>query len=137
MWILWNVSVCKCLHTLLNCLWELGLLFLIRIWWNSYCYTVSIKSKDILIIYQSFKVITPMRAHQKRQIISHFKTILLLIKEKWLLFTLSVLLSFEFCGTNQIVSVFILYLNVNENVTCSFLWEYGAVTIVYAVLIKV
>ena len=34
---------------------------------------------------------------------------------------LSLYFSCGFCGTNQIVSAFILYLNVNENVTCSFL----------------
>ena len=43
---------------------------------------------------------------------------------------LSLYFSCGFCGTNQIVSVFILYLNVNENVTCSFSWGYGAVTTV-------
>ena len=66
----------------------------------------------------------PMRAHQKGQIISHFKAILLLIKEKWLFFTLYLLLSFESCTKDsanswvwewiklpfQHVSDFILYL---------------------------
>ena len=37
---------------LLNCLWELGLLFFIRIWWNSYCYMQyqsSLKTSSLLI----------------------------------------------------------------------------------------
>ena len=38
MWILWNESARKCLHTLLNCLWELVLLFFKRIWWDNYRY---------------------------------------------------------------------------------------------------
>ena len=53
MWILWNVSARKCLHTLLNCLWELGLLFFIRIWWNSYRYMQyrsSLKTSSLLIM---------------------------------------------------------------------------------------
>ena len=35
-----------------------------------------------------------------------------------------------FCGTNQVVSIFIVSLMVNENVACSFSWGYGAVTTV-------
>ena len=53
MCILWNQSGRKCLHTLLNCLWELGLLFFIRIWWNSYRYMQyrsSLKTSSLLIM---------------------------------------------------------------------------------------
>ena len=35
-----------------------------------------------------------------------------------------------FCGTNQQVSIFILYLMVNEDVMCSLSWGYGAVNTV-------
>ena len=42
-----------------------------------------------------------------------------------------------FCGTNQVVSIFIVSLMVNENVTCSFSWGYGTVTTVLCTIDKV
>ena len=49
-------------------------------------------------------------------------------------FLLKIMLSHSFscgfCGTNQVVSIFILSLMVNENVTCSLSWGYGGVTTV-------
>ena len=49
-------------------------------------------------------------------------------------FLLKIMLSHSFscgfCGTNQNVSIYILYLMVNENVTCSLSWGYGGVTTV-------
>ena len=49
-------------------------------------------------------------------------------------FLLKIMLSHSFscgfCGTNQFVSIFILSLMVNENVTCSLSWGYGGVTTV-------
>ena len=43
---------------------------------------------------------------------------------------LSLYFSCAFCGTNQVVSVFILYLIVYENLACSFLKGYGEITTV-------
>ena len=57
------------------------------------------------------KLTFPMITFRKKIILSHY-------------------FSCGFCGTNQMVSIFIVFLMVNENVTCSFSWGYGAVTTV-------
>ena len=57
MWILWNESACKYLHSLLNCLWECDLFLIIRIWCSNYRnmeYWLS--SNHILIINPSYDV---------------------------------------------------------------------------------
>ena len=54
-----------------------------------------------------------------------FQTITFLLK-----IILSHYFSCGFCETNQVVIIFILYLMVNENVTCSFSWGDGEVTTV-------
>ena len=43
---------------------------------------------------------------------------------------LSLYFSCAFCGTNQGVSVFILYIMVNKNLPCCFWWGYGEITTV-------
>ena len=43
---------------------------------------------------------------------------------------LSLYFSCGFCGTNQLVIIFIPYLMVNENLACSFWWGYGEIATV-------
>ena len=43
---------------------------------------------------------------------------------------LSLYFSCGLCETNQGVSVFILYIMVNENLACLFWWGYGEITTV-------
>ena len=57
MWILWNQSVCKCLHTLLNGSWECDLFLFMWIWCSNYRnmqYWLS--SNHVLIIIPSYDV---------------------------------------------------------------------------------
>ena len=57
MWILWNKSACKYLHTLLNDYWECDLFLFMRIWCSNYRnmqYWLS--SNHVLIIIQSYDV---------------------------------------------------------------------------------
>ena len=86
-WILWNKLAGKCLHTLHNgylhtilSSWrEVGFF----LWWGygeiTFLYTLSVKSNDIIVIDQSYKVFMFMRANHKGWITSNFKIPLLLI----------------------------------------------------------
>ena len=49
---------------------------------------------------------------------------------------LSFYISWGFYGTNQLVSVFMLYIMVNENLACSFSWGYDEITTVICRSIK-
>ena len=57
MWILWNKSACKYLHTLLNDYWECDLFLFMRIWSSNYRniqYWLS--SNHVLIIFASYDI---------------------------------------------------------------------------------
>ena len=139
MWILWNKSDGKYLHTLLNGKWECDLFLLMRIWCNNYSnmqYWLS--SNHILIIIPSYDVYHIHESQSDSMDHQWFQnTILIDIIKMTFLYIISRNIYYYhlspwnvlWCRNTTTLIIrkkpdFLSYL------TCYFSWGYGAVTTV-------
>ena len=121
MWILWNKSARKWLHTLLS--WFILIFDMIFnehsvVWWFHFTFKLR------LLFFLNWIFLVWLRTLSRILLTLQYQneyklTFLMIPIFKQII--LSLYFSCGFCETNQVVSNFILYLIVYENLACSFL----------------
>ena len=140
MWILWNKSVCKYLHTLLNGKWECDLFLFMRIWGNNYsnmqCW---LSSNHILIIIRSYDVPHVHESQSDGMDHQWFQKYYPYgyNKNDFSLRYITVIHIYSLVREYDHVDHTKRNLIVNENVNCSFSWGYVAKTTVICSIDKV